>query len=129
MLASPRSEGSAIPEGETRQTSNHTFTKHLPAIAFSHYESRDEVRELDYSPCVNRETPCPPLPPLAAAHAHCLCYRAGRPVDLNVPLRVRRMGRQIRAILCITMYTVRPLPPRIHARLLPAHFPHLNERE
>lgn len=48
------SSGSDIPEGETRQTSNHTFTKHLPAIAFSHYESRDEVRELDYTPTINR---------------------------------------------------------------------------
>jgi hypothetical protein len=48
------SSGSDIPEGETRQTSNHTFTKHLPAVAFSHYESRDEVRELDYTPTINR---------------------------------------------------------------------------
>lgn len=48
------SEVSEIPEGETRQTTNHTFTKHLPAIAFSHYESRDEVVELDYTPCINR---------------------------------------------------------------------------
>ncbi len=48
------SDVSSIPEGETRQTSTHTFTKNLPAIAFSHYESREEVRELDYTPCLNR---------------------------------------------------------------------------
>lgn len=70
---------SEIPEGETRLVSNHTYTKHLPAIAFSHYESRDEVRELDYTPCINRNDhrragrpfafphclPAPLLPPQA----------------------------------------------------------------
>ena len=45
-----------IPEGEVRQTSRDTFKKHLPAVAFSHYESRDEVRILDYTPCINRKS-------------------------------------------------------------------------
>ena len=43
-----------VPEGEVRQTAPDTFKKHLPAVAFSHYESRDEVRMLDYTPCINR---------------------------------------------------------------------------
>ena len=29
------------------------FTKRLPANAFSHYESREEVRLLDYTPTIN----------------------------------------------------------------------------
>ncbi len=39
-------------QGEVRQVSRDTFKKHLPAAAFSHYESRDEVRILDYTPLV-----------------------------------------------------------------------------
>ena len=33
---------------------DHFFSKRLPADAFSHYESRDEVRTLDYTPTINR---------------------------------------------------------------------------
>jgi hypothetical protein len=55
-MDSPRSDYSLdIPEGEVRQTGRDTFKKHLPAVAFSHYESRDEVRILDYTPLTFRE--------------------------------------------------------------------------
>jgi hypothetical protein len=42
-----------IPEGEVRQMNKNTFKKHIPAAQFSHHESREEVRVLDYTPCIN----------------------------------------------------------------------------
>ncbi len=44
----------------------------------------------------------------AAPHAVSppLLRRAGRPVDLNVQLRCKREGRDVRMVLCITMYNV-----------------------
>ena len=55
MSASGSEYSVEIPEGETRQVSRDTFKKHLPAVAFSHYESREEVILLDYTPCINRK--------------------------------------------------------------------------
>ena len=57
---------------------------HSPEFPFP--ANPQEVRTLDYTPAINR-----------------------RPVDLSTPLRVRRMGRKIKILMCITMYNVRVL--------------------
>ena len=100
--------------------SRDTFKKHLPESCFTHYQSRDEVRLLDYTPCINRKA-CTAQTVHSLQQLLCAAqlarravtdgwgcvHAAGRPVDLNTPLRTRRMGREIKMVLCITMYNVR----------------------
>lgn len=49
---------------------------------------------------------------------------AGLPIDFENPMRVMRLGRHIRAVLCITMYNVRRLCiVHLQARVVIAHSP------
>ncbi len=75
-----------IPEGEVRQTSRDTYKKHLPAAAFSHYESRDEVCILDYTPCINRT--CGVVGagelPISPCHSVCSCATRCPPTPMSL---------------------------------------------
>ena len=77
----PDDDGDAgqVPIGMIR---GHSFLrKELSSDEFSHYEDREELMTVDYTPAIN-----------------------ARPVDLHKPLRTLRLGRDIVIAVCITLY-------------------------